>query len=514
MKARILRAGWPLAVVLAWLWTWQHLSVEWCTNAQYEFGFGIPFLSAFLFWKRWSGPMAPPRHCAWCALPVAAAWCAMALGELLRWHDPIWRFTGGLLTLGATLLTATWLWLAGGRPLLRRQLFPLAFAWLAMPWPVPVELYATQHLLHFVTGVSTILVNLLGIAALQRGNLIELSRGYVGIDEACSGIQSLQASLMAALFLGEFFRLRLARRCGLVAGGLAVALFANLGRVLGLTLVLNAKGREAALHAHDAVGATATALTFLAILVIAAGFARGGETENAAVSGSHFHGQTGTTLWTGWIVAVVFALIPVLAWRWFASVQIPDSELPRNPRWEISLAKLPAGWDAEPFEPTEHERSMLQFSDWNACRLRSPEGWSAQVIHLFWKPGTSMPDMAFYHTPSMCMPWAGWEQRGEAEQITVSPHGSPIPFVQYRFAQEGAEEMVLQSLASAGKAEYFLVEPGRIGGRFARLAMLWKAPRRQVNEELLVYLPWLGDPSRQLAASRELLEAVLRDAAR
>lgn len=513
MKERIRRAAWPLAVAFAWLWTWRHLSVEWRTNAQYEFGFGVPFLFAYLFWKRWSGPMEPAAHRTWCLLPLAVAWCAMALGELLRWHDPVWRFTGGLLTLGATLLAATWLWLAGGRPLLRRQLFPLAFAWLAMPWPVPLELFVTQHLLHFVTGVSTILINFLGIAALQRGNVIELSSGYIGIDEACSGIQSLQASIMASLFLGEFFRLRVTRRCWLVPGGIFIALIANLGRVLGLTLLLNARGREAALHAHDVVGTVATAATFLAILAIAARLSKGREAGNAAASHGHFSGRMGMPGPAGWAVLGAFALIPLLTWRWFAFVQIPDSELPRHPRWQFNTASLPADWDAEPFEPTERERSMLQFSEWSAFRLHSPEGWSAQVIHLFWKPGVSMPGMAFYHTPSMCMPWADWEQRGEAEQITLRPHDSPIPFVLYRFAQEGAQEIVLQSLASAGRADYFLVEPGHVGGRFSRLAMLWKAPRRQVNEELLIYLPQLGDPPRQLAASRELLEIVLRDAA-
>ena len=46
-------------------------------------------------------------------------------------------------------------------------------------------------------------LNLLGITAVQRGNVIELQTGSVGFDEPCSGIRSLQAVLMLALFLGR-----------------------------------------------------------------------------------------------------------------------------------------------------------------------------------------------------------------------------------------------------------------------------------------------------------------------
>ena len=55
-----------------------------------------------------------------------------------------------------------------------------------------------------VAWVTVGLLNLSHIAALQHGNLIEVKSGILGIDEACSGVRSLQASVMVAFFLANF----------------------------------------------------------------------------------------------------------------------------------------------------------------------------------------------------------------------------------------------------------------------------------------------------------------------
>jgi hypothetical protein len=56
------------------------------------------------------------------------------------------------------------------------------------------------------------LLGWLGVAALQHGNVIEVATGNVGIDKACSGIRSFQATLMISLFLGKLYRLNMTRR--------------------------------------------------------------------------------------------------------------------------------------------------------------------------------------------------------------------------------------------------------------------------------------------------------------
>ena len=59
----------------------------------------------------------------------------------------------------------------------------------------------------------------------------------VGVDEACSGIRSFDATLMISLFLGELYRFGLLRRIGLVGFGVALAFGCNIVRTLILAWV-------------------------------------------------------------------------------------------------------------------------------------------------------------------------------------------------------------------------------------------------------------------------------------
>ena len=80
---------------------------------------------------------------------------------------------------------------------------------------------------------------------MQHGNTIEISAGVVGIDEACSGIRSFQATLMISLFLGELYRLSPLRRTILCLSGFAMSFLFNLGRTLLLTGCSGARQRAA-----------------------------------------------------------------------------------------------------------------------------------------------------------------------------------------------------------------------------------------------------------------------------
>jgi hypothetical protein len=55
----------------------------------------------------------------------------------------------------------------------------------------------------------------------QHGNVIEVRTGFLGVDEACSGRRSLQATLMVSLFLGELYRASWIPRAILILIGVA-----------------------------------------------------------------------------------------------------------------------------------------------------------------------------------------------------------------------------------------------------------------------------------------------------
>jgi hypothetical protein len=122
-----------------------------------------------------------------------------------------------------------------------------------------------------------------------------------------------------------------------------------------------------------------------------------------------------------------------------------------------------------------------------------------------------MPSLAFYHTPALCMPWVGWTETDVPRKFSLPTHGGPIPCVAYRFVQDGIGIMALQSLSSDGKNGSYLIDPQHIQNRWHRLLTLWRAPLRQVNEELLIYLPDFGEERLQIEAATRLLDAILGD---
>ncbi|MEI8340381.1 MAG: exosortase/archaeosortase family protein, partial [Verrucomicrobiota bacterium] len=368
--------------------------------------------------------------------------------------------------------------------------------------------YLTQNLMAVLTNGTVLLLNGAGVAALQHGNVIELTNGLVGIDTACSGIQSLQASLMAAVFLGEFYRLNWIRRCGLPGIAWAIAIAVNFARVFFLSFMVHLHGENAVAVYHDKAGHLASVVTFLLILLFASrlqsvpepssGLSR--ERPSLALSGKD-----------GFAVLIGLCCIPLAAWAWFAAVTDGSLKTVATPQWKLHPDALSEGWQAEDWKPTAHEQSLLRYSEREALNVNTPSGGKAAVVHFFWKPGQSMPALAFYHTPQMCMPWIGWTESAAPAPVTLTVHGVPLPCVQYRFQMEDSQQIVYQTLCAGGRTSAFILDPERIAGRGSRLSMLWRAPREQVNEELLVYLPTDagGDADAENHQATEILEQVL-----
>ena len=122
-----------------------------------------------------------------------------------------------------------------------------------------------QGLTRVDTNITAELLGWLGIPAMPHGNVIEVATGMVGIDEACSGIRSFQATLMISLFLGEFYSLGALRRVLCVFAGFALSFLFNLARMSLLVWVAARKGVEAIASWHDPAGVTILVACFFSL---------------------------------------------------------------------------------------------------------------------------------------------------------------------------------------------------------------------------------------------------------
>jgi exosortase len=234
----------PLVVFGAlWFLLIKNLSLYWTADPQYSFGWFGPLLCAYLVLTRWlSRPDTEPA--SW----IAAKWVFWIAAltflptRLVEQPNPDWRGLSWFLALEVVILTLCATYFVGGRPWLRHFAFSICFILTTLPWPGGLEAFLIQGLMQVVAWVTVGLLNLFHIAALQHGNLIEVKSGLLGIDEACSGVRSLQASVMVSLLLGELYRASFRRRTLFLLAGILIAFFCNVGRTFFLSWTADIQG--------------------------------------------------------------------------------------------------------------------------------------------------------------------------------------------------------------------------------------------------------------------------------
>src|SRR6266852_2215306 len=238
MKATVARGGalvssttskavaWPIAAVLffyalLWFELINQLRAEWWLNPQYNYGLVVPVLALYLFWKRWRSRPIPTLPQARVLAVVSIAFSALLVLPIrfLAEANQDWRLLSWALAAVVVGLTLSFLYLMGGRAWLRHFAFPIVFFLVAVPWPVRIEQVVIQDLMRMVTAINVTFLQLAAVPALQHGNVIEVGTGFIGIEEACSGVRSLQATLMVSLFLGELYYFSWSRRLILIVIG-------------------------------------------------------------------------------------------------------------------------------------------------------------------------------------------------------------------------------------------------------------------------------------------------------
>src|SRR5438046_7568800 len=120
-----------------------------------------------------------------------------------------------------------------------------------------------------VAAVAAETVTLLGIPARLERNLIRVTSGLVGVNEACSGVHSLQTALMIGLLFGELKRLSILRRIVLVVGAIAIALTANFCRAVFLVWIAATENISEVSRWHNLAGYAILGLVFVGTLILA-----------------------------------------------------------------------------------------------------------------------------------------------------------------------------------------------------------------------------------------------------
>src|SRR5256714_10346106 len=342
------KTNWLIVLVvfgLIWFELINQLKPEWWLNPQYNYGLIVPLLAIYLFWKRWRIRPAPepPAMRAFAVLFIFLSATLFLPIRFLSEANPDWRLLSWLLALVVAAISLSFIYLAGGRAWLRHFAFPVLFFLVAVPWPVRIEQLVIQDLMRIVTAINVTLLQLAGVPALQHGNVIEVGSGFIGIEEACSGVRSLQATLMISLFLGELYSFKISRRVVLVVIGALLAFICNVVRTAILVWVGTTKGINTIESWHDPAGLTILIVCLFGLWISSLiMMRRGTELPVAKITDSNTT-PAAPNYSLLFALAMWLLLVEAGVQFWYHSHQVPISS-----RWTVSWPESEANYKPVP----------------------------------------------------------------------------------------------------------------------------------------------------------------------
>ena len=427
-------------LLLGWLALWNKLRADWSDNEQYQYGWFVPPLALVLLALRRADRPPTTRSPAGAKLALLSGGALLLLlpVRLLEEPNPDWRLLfwvhAGLLT----ILSLTFFAWEGGWPSLRHFAFPIGFLLLAVPWPSGLEQSIVQSLMRGVAAISAEGMNVLGIPAHPQGNLIHIRDQTVGVSEACSGIRSLQATLMAGLLLGELARLSWPRRAALIAAGLLLALVANVFRSSLLVWIAARHGAAALEQVHDFAGFSVLVIVFVGLLGINRWISSRQPPPSASTSNeaAALPAAPPRRVPLRFLLTAAAALVAIEAGTaaWYAQAAPLANQLPG---WTVALPAAP-GFKNLPIDSRTSQ--ILRYDQALSARWSRPGPPDVDCTLFFfrWEPGHASGTQAEMHQPHICLTASGMTEVADwGVQPVALPGGLQLPVRRYEFTLHG-----------------------------------------------------------------------------
>jgi exosortase len=206
------------------------MASEWWTDSSSSYGMLIPPIALYIAYSRRAVTFAIPARAELRGLWVVALACAVFLFGCLAAGYFLSRISLILLLAGLS-------WTFWGFARLRTLAFPLFLLGTMVPPPALMYPTAAAPLQLLASSVASDLAQAMGITVFREGNIIHLANLSLGVVEACSGLQSLSALVVASLLLGYLLDLTLGGRILLFVLAVPLAIAVNVLRVAGTAVL-------------------------------------------------------------------------------------------------------------------------------------------------------------------------------------------------------------------------------------------------------------------------------------
>jgi exosortase len=502
----------PTAALLGLLWLliFNQQRLEWTVNVVYSYGWAVPVLALYLLWERWrSRPAALPPPPTLVLLGLAGVLLAAYLPvRVIQEANPDWvKINWIMASLGVALsllaITAT-----GGFRYALYFAFPLLFCFSALPWPVWMETSLVQGLMRGNAAICAEVLTWCGTPALAVGNLIQVADHWVNVEEACSGIRSLQTAFMMALFLGELHRLSATRRAGLVAASFGLAFFINLLRTLLLTY-LTATGGSAE-RWHDTVGVVSMIACLVALWGLSEWFRprRPAEIPQPRAESALELRRAPFPRWfavTGCVWLVAAEALTGFWYTWH------ESRVPPGVAWHVVWPEKAPQFQKGVF--AERTLALLKFNEGETATWEAEGVYPWQMYALDWLPGRVSKFLSSSHYPTVCLPATGLKLVAELGVWECTVNGLRLPFTTYLFDQSGRDVYVFHAIIEdrplhpGAPTDYRQVDSSE------RLLSVWRGERNLGQHVIGIALLGAASPEDARRIAARVLQPVIRPGA-
>lgn len=206
------------------------LASEWWTVPAASYGMLIPPFAFYIAYLRRRSTFALPAQPDLRGLLLISSGCLVfLLGKLAG------EFF--LARISFVIVLAGLVWTFWGFARFKTLGFPLLLLATMVPLPGIVYNAMAAPLQLFASSLATSLAQALGVTIYRDGNIIHLANTSLGVAEACSGLQSLSALVVASLLLGFLNDASILVRILLFVLSVPLAIAVNVLRVTGTAIL-------------------------------------------------------------------------------------------------------------------------------------------------------------------------------------------------------------------------------------------------------------------------------------
>jgi len=452
--------GAALLLLIAWLYAsiLVRLFTQWINDPNFSHGIFVPAFSAFVLWRNRNELKTIEPAPSWAGLPlIVAALVTLMLG-VLGAELFLSRVSLMVLLAGSIILFRGW-------PFFRAVLFPWAILILMIPIPTIILQRFTFPLQMLASKMAAGLLSLTGVPVLREGNVIVLSVMPLEVAEACSGIRSLLSLVTLAIIYGYLMDHRKWVRVVLAVSAVPIAVAANSFRIVGTGLLVqywDPEKAEGFFHSFSGWLIFVVSLIMLFALhgLILRIWKSGPEVKSSVpLQTSAPRTSVGIKGWSlRFAAAVAFMGATALLLQARSRAEVFPSREP--------LSSLPAqfgSWVGEDFTLDQQTRDILGAGEFllrdftNSTEPQAPIG-------LFIAYFSTQKTGDTIHSPSHCLPGAGWVPTQREIVHLTRPDGSSFPANRYVVSKAGDRELVIywyqahdRAVANEYWSKYYLV---------------------------------------------------------